>query len=302
MKTFSIPKPLYFNFQEICWFLDRGYDDCLHQVGNFGIRKLLWIDEKPILIQISDQQDELQIDLLNDAQTDVSLQVVAFVKDWFDLERDLAAFYSHMSQFPTLNERIGQFKGLRLLSINDLFEALAWAIIGQQINLTFAYRLKRRLVEKYGHQFVFEGEHYYHFPHFSQLVQVAVADLKEMQFSTRKAEYLIGIAQSLQENQISKPSLLALSHTEEMIVTLCKLRGIGEWTANYALMKSLKRMDSIPYGDAGLLKAIQLLNEMEQRPNRAEVVDFFKPHQGWEAYITFYLWQSLSTKKPLSKT
>lgn len=299
MSSFSIPKPPYFNFQEICWFLDRGYDDCLHQVSDTSIRKLLRIENELVLIQISETTADLRIEVLN-CQKNVKAQVTAFVRDWFDLDRDLDAFYEHLRSFPPLEQRIGQFKGLRLLSISDLFEALAWAIIGQQINLTFAYRLKRRLVEKYGEQLLFEGELYYHFPHFSQLISVEVAELKEMQFSTRKAEYLIGIAQSLQKASISKTSLLALSNTDAMIVELCKLRGIGEWTANYALMKSLKRMDSIPYGDAGLLKAIQLTNQTEHRPSKEEVTLFFEPHQGWEAYITFYLWQSLSTKKPLS--
>ena len=39
----------------------------------------------------------------------------------------------------------------------DLFESLVWAIIGQQINLTFAYTLKKRFVQDFGENIVFEN-------------------------------------------------------------------------------------------------------------------------------------------------
>ena len=52
---------------------------------------------------------------------------------------------------------IEQYYGLRTLGIPDLFEALSWGIIGQQINLTYAYTLKRRLVEQFGSYVEWDG-------------------------------------------------------------------------------------------------------------------------------------------------
>ena len=294
MNSWQISTPQYFNFSEVLWFLDRGYDDCLHEVNTSTIRKLLWIEDQPCLIQISDQRENLWIEVLNKIQPQYHKQISHYVRDWFDLDRDLGSFYEQIAKVPALYKRISMHQGLRLIGIHDLFEALSWSIIGQQINLTFAYRLKRRLVEQYGNSFQFEGITYYSFPSPQKIATCEIHELKAMQFSTRKAEYLIGIAQLLVDGIITKSQLADLEHTAAMVATLCKIRGVGEWTANYTLMKCLKRMDSIPYGDAGLLKAIQLVQQSESRPSREEIDLFFYPLSGWEAYTTFYLWQSLS--------
>jgi DNA-3-methyladenine glycosylase II len=72
------------------------------------------------------------------------------VSGWFDLERNMDPFYSLLRHDVRLFYMADAFAGLRIVGIPNLFEALCWSITGQQINLTFAYKLKRRLVETYG--------------------------------------------------------------------------------------------------------------------------------------------------------
>ena len=90
---------------------------------------------------------------------------------------------------------VHQFSGLRIIGIPDLLEALSWAIIGQQINLTFAYTLKHRLDEKYGTKVTFENQSYYLFPEATTIAAINPEVLRPLQFSQRKAEYLIGLAE-----------------------------------------------------------------------------------------------------------
>ena len=70
----------------------------------------------------------------------------AEIREILDLDRDLQPFYTHLADEPVARHALEQHKGLRLIRIPDLFEALSWTIIGQQINLRFAYTLKARLV------------------------------------------------------------------------------------------------------------------------------------------------------------
>ncbi len=79
---------------------------------------------------------------------------------------------------------------------------------------------------------------------------------------------------------------------------LIGLKGVGEWTANYILMKTFRIQEAIPYGDAGLNQALKKQLSLTSNPTREQIDTFFKPASGWEAYLTFYLWRSLS-KKPL---
>lgn len=291
---YKIPIPENFSFQECLWFLDRNYDDCLHEVRQNSVRKLLSVDDTPTLIEISEQDNYLIINILSGNYSEN--QIIEFVKNWFDIDRDLTDFYQLLSQDSDLAYMNLDYNGLRLLGIPDLFEALCWSIIGQQINLTFAYKLKRKITEAFGTKLIYEESDYYFFPSPAIVANLQVSDLLPMQFSTRKAEYLIEIAKQFVSGNITKSKLEKMS-TPEAIKALVSIRGIGEWTANYALMKSLKRLECVTYGDVGLYNALFALKGFPKRPSREQLDNFFEKFKNWEAYTVFYLWRSLAVKK-----
>lgn len=292
--TYKISIPQYFSFEECLWFLDRNYDDCLHEVRPNAVRKAILIDNEPTLLEITQDGNQLIIKVLVGNKSETS--IIEFVKDWFDLDRDLSNFYHLLEQDSELKYMTSEYQGLRLLAIPELFEALCWSIIGQQINLTFAYKLKRRLTEAYGTKLTYEGDDYYLFPKPEIMAKIKVEDLLPSQFSNRKAEYLIEIANQFLSGNISKEILSALK-TSEAIRLLVSVRGIGEWTANYALMKSLKRLECVTYGDVGLYNALHHLKGFDKRPSRETLHLFFNNFKDWEAYTVFYLWRSLAVKK-----
>ncbi|MEJ0054917.1 MAG: hypothetical protein WDN75_04290 [Bacteroidota bacterium] len=74
---------------------------------------------------------------------------------------------------------------------------------------------------------------------------------------------------------------------------LMKIKGIGNWTANYALMKTFRHPDAFPLEDAGVHNAIRNQLGMKSKPSLDRVRKIFKKYKGWEAYATLYLWKSL---------
>ncbi len=285
-----LPKPPNFNFKQIVWFLDRGYDDCLHKVEGNSVWKPIKTGNRKNLIRIEENHSDLVIHV--NGPTDQRNDILNYVNTWFDLDRDLSGFYAILRKSGSLESLPDSFYGFRIIAIPDLFESLAWSIIGQQINLRFAYRIKRAFVESYGEP-ADDDLGIYHFPGFEVVRDLSVTELRELQFSSRKAEYLIGIARSFSNGSIAQERLADMTDTAEVIDELCKTRGIGEWTANYAVMKSLGRMDCIPWGDTGMLEAIRKMRGLDRKPTREEVQAFYKPFKGWESYLTFYLWRSL---------
>ena len=292
--TFKIPTPPNFSFQECLWFLDRNYDDCLHKVRPDTVRKALLINNELTLIDISEIDNQLVINVL--MGNNYEKEIIEFVKEWFDYDRDLTNFYKLLRQDNDLKYMETDYYGLRLLGIPDLFEALCWSIIGQQINLTFAYKLKRKFTEVYGTKLTYDNSDYYVFPKPEIVANIKVEELLPLQFSNRKAEYLIEIAKQFVSGNISKEILSAHS-TDEAIRLLVGVRGIGEWTANYALMKSLKRLECVTYGDVGLYNALHHLKGFDKRPSRETLHSFFDNFKAWEAYTVFYLWRSLAVRK-----
>ena len=84
---------------------------------------------------------------------------------------------------------------------------------------------------------------------------------------------------------------LSLTEAKEKLM---EVKGVGNWTANYALMKTFRHRDAFPLEDAGVHNAIKNLKKLDRKPTLAEVTKLFKKYKGWEAYATLYLWKSLS--------
>lgn len=179
------------------------------------------------------------------------------------------------------------------MGIPDLFEALCWGIIGQQINLAFAYTLKRRFVETFGEREEWNGKDYWLFPSPEAVARLAPSDLTGLQMTARKSEYLIGAARLMAEGKLSKERLLAAGGHREAEKLLVGIRGIGPWTANYVLMRCLRFPTALPIEDVGLHNAIKLLLGMDRKPTVEEIRELAKPWAGWESYATFYLWRAL---------
>ena len=294
-KIWRIEKPALFSFRECLWFLDRGYDDCLFSIRNEEVRKAVLIDNQPVLFSVKEDGPSLLITLLKgsvSANSQTWLQ--DYVMEWFDMNLDLSPFYHLLQKDKRLAYMSRDYAGLRLISIPDLFEALCWSIIGQQINLTFAYKLKRRLVEKYGRAIEWEDTPYHLFPHHSVLAQLTTADLRPLQFSESKARYLIGVAQAFTNGQLSMSAIQSLSGWQAKQQALTSFKGIGVWTANYVLMKTLREPTAIPHGDVGLLKALETHKIIAERNETEKIQQFFRRYKGWEGYLVFYLWRSLA--------
>lgn len=294
--TVRLPKPDLFSFDECLHFLDRGYDDCLYTLENRSVLKPLHFGGDPFLIRVREETGSLVMDVMYGNPSEKQLQNAAdYVSDWFDLSRDISPFYRLLKREPRLAFMQEQYRGLRLMGIPDLFEALCWCVIGQQINLTFAHRLKQRLVETYGTSFTHRSSRHYLFPEPAQIAALTIGELRKLQFSHRKAEYLTGIAGEFAEGRISRKALKRLPDTSGMLRQLTAIRGVGEWTANYVLMKTLHRMDCITFGDTGLQNAVSTILKLGRKPARKEIETFFKLFAGWESYLVIYLWRTLSS-------
>src|SRR4051812_1825112 len=90
----KIPIPENFNFKECLWFLDRNYDDCLHEIKGDEVRKAIRINGEIYLLSIIGKKEVLEVNVLAGKETDQTNEFIcAYVKQWFDIDRDLKPFY-----------------------------------------------------------------------------------------------------------------------------------------------------------------------------------------------------------------
>jgi DNA-3-methyladenine glycosylase II len=290
----TIPVPDEFSFDLCMQFLQRSPRELLHRCSDSGVRKFLRVNDKDVLFELSGSNNHhLEINVLNGTVTEEQKnKLIAYVREWFDLETDLKPFYAMASKDRLLKDLIKKYHGYRIVGQPDLFESLVWAVLGQQINLQFAYTLKQRFVEKFGSKLVFDNDEYFLFPAPETVAALTDEHLLPLQFSRQKSKYTVLIAEAFASKQISKETLQGLSLTEAKEL-LMKIKGVGNWTANYALMKTFRYPDAFPLEDAGVHNAIKNLKKLDRKPTLDEVKKTFKKYKGWEAYATLYLWKSL---------
>src|SRR5690349_7659466 len=158
----SIPKEFSheLNFQ----FLKRSPKEVLHRINEDVVTKLIPFKEEKVLVQIKPGKEKLLLNFLNGEPSASAKQHIRnYVVEWFDLETDLKPFYAMAGEDKLLGPLVGKFHGYRIIGQPDLFESIIWAVLGQQINLQFAYTLKQRFVEQFGEQLIWDNTPYFLF-------------------------------------------------------------------------------------------------------------------------------------------
>jgi len=289
----KIPFPEIFSYDLCLSFLKRSPREVLHRVENETVTKALSVDGQLVIFLITANDGSLVVNFLNSKpSTKIQKRVEAYIREWFDMETNLKPFYTLARKDEMLKDLVKKFHGYRIIGQPDLFESLVWAVLGQQINLQFAYTLKQRFVQQFGERVTHDGIDHYLFPEPKLVAALGDDDLLPLQFSRQKSKYVKLIGEAFASGTISKEELSKLSF-EEAKAELMKIKGIGNWTANYALMKTFRYPNSFPLEDAGLHNAIKNLKGMKKKPSLNQVKRIFKNYKGWEAYATLYLWKSL---------
>ncbi|MFD1413648.1 DNA-3-methyladenine glycosylase family protein [Oceanobacillus jeddahense] len=292
-----IETPASFDFKVNLDYLQRNANECMYEIENNRITRVMKINHMRTLVRISEaDRENIVVEFLADTEPILLEDKKAIVHDvceWFDLERNLLPFYEMGWQDSLLKQAIERFYGLRVMGLNDLFEALCWGILGQQVSLPFAYTLKRQFVEKFGDSLDYNGKKYWIFPSFDKISRLTVEDLADIKMTKRKREYIIDVAKLMANGDLSKEKLLHLDDLKQAEEELVRIRGIGPWTANYVLMRCLRYQNAFPIDDVGLINAIKFVMGMDRKPTKEEIRALASQWENWESYATFYLWRML---------
>jgi len=291
-----ITLPENFDMNANLGYLTREKNECMHEIENDIITKVIAIGEIRSLVQVSViNNKQMVVQFLNDSRPIENWkreEIVKYIHEWFDLDNDLTPFYEMAKADPLLKIPTREFYGLRVIGIPDLFEALCWGVLGQQINLTFAYSLKRQFVEGFGDSIEWNGKKYWVFPTYERIALLTPTDLADIKMTLKKSEYIIGIAKLMASGELSREKLMKMNF-KDAEKNLIKIRGIGPWTANYVLMRCLRFQTAFPIDDVGLINSIKILRNMNRKPTKDEILEISFPWKNWESYATFYLWRVL---------
>lgn len=190
---------------------------------------------------------------------------------------DPTEFESSFETDPFLGPLIRQRPGLRIAQTATAYEAITWAIMGQQVNLKFALELRRSFIQlanvRLGDLFCY--------PDASAAARIDWNELPRRKFSRAKAETLERVTRMVLEQHLD------LSQPERLLA----VKGIGPWTVNYTMLRGFARPDCSLHGDAAVKKALQqVFGRSLSGAEAEELLARYAPHRSLTAA---HCWASL---------
>jgi DNA-3-methyladenine glycosylase II len=160
---------------------------------------------------------------------------------------------------------------------------LTLGIIGQQISRLAARAVFERLLERLGGGALEPA----------LVAGLSPDELRAIGFSYAKAAAVLELAQRVVSGEFVFAELESLPD-DEAISRLVGLRGVGPWSAQVFLLRTLRRPDVFPAGDMGLRRALVRLDDLDDLPSVPSAEDRAVAWRPWRSYAARYLWLSYS--------
>ena len=158
----------------------------------------------------------------------------------------------------------------------DLFDALMHAIVGQQIATKAQQTVWGRLVQVLGEV---------------TPATVDALDAESMQglgLSFRKVGYMKAAARKALSGEFD---VEALRHMDDASVSaaLCKLDGVGVWTAEMLMLFSLQRPNVLSFGDLAIIRGLRMVYR-HKAVNRERFEAYRRRFSPYGSVASLYLW------------
>jgi DNA-3-methyladenine glycosylase II len=269
-RTFSVAPLPPFRLDLTVWALRRRPDNTIDRWDGRTYRRALPLGTGGIelaAVQVgSAAVPELTVTLTGaqlDEQTEEAAR--AALARLLGFELDLSKFYRLAAGDPFLHTLATRFRGLKPPRFPTLFECLVNAIACQQLTLTVGIRLLNRLTEAHGTAPAPGTTRAFPVP--TQLACLSSEALRPLGFSRAKSRSVVELATGISTGMVDVAGIETLDD-DAALTALLRLRGVGRWTAEYALLRGLGRLHVFPGDDVGAR------NNLARWLNRREPLDY----------------------------
>ena len=283
-----------FDFAATARFLRFTEAEAVDTFSENIYRRAIHLDDRLCLLRVSSSgtrsRPQLAVALEDKSPLASSeqRQVEKIARRIFSPEHDLKKFRAQVANDPLMSELERKCRGLRMARWPSLFEAMTISILLQQISTSVAIAFKRRLVEKFGERLMVGDEMYLAFPRAETLARAGTDDLRRLGLTNAKAVSIIELARRVINGELDENEL-AREENESLIARLTSLRGVGRWTAEWALMLHFGRTGVFPANDLALRGLVikyynkgAVMSEREVRALARELWD------DWASYAAIY--------------
>ncbi|WP_309292521.1 3-methyladenine DNA glycosylase 2 [Azonexus sp.] len=251
---------------------------------------LIW-QGRPACLRIAFADGVAEAELAVDGGRADDTALVSTVRRLLGLDQPVVAFERAHAAHPQLGPLLVRQSGLRVPLAATPFEALTWAVTGQQISLGVAISLRRKLLLAAGPR---HSGGLVCYPDAERLVVLDEAALRAAGFSGSKAQTLLAVSRLVVEGALPLDDWLMEPPAGEIRECLLAVRGIGPWTVDYVLLRGYGWLDGSLHGDAAVRRGLGRLIGMTGTPDAKAAQAWLMPFAPWRALVAAHLWASLA--------
>jgi DNA-3-methyladenine glycosylase II len=287
--SLSIELPTDFRAEDILGFHRRDPLMVAERVDANSLQKgLTWHGSAACLtISFHSGRAEAELAIDGSAGPDDAQQLEQMVRRMLGLAQPIHDFEQAYRTHPQLGRLIARRPGLRVPLTATPFEALTWAITGQQISVSAAISIRRRLILAAGlrHSCGLACH-----PDADRIARMPNDLLREAGLSRSKTETLLLLSQRVQENALPLEAWSATMPVETMREQLLLVRGIGAWTVNYSLLRGYGWLDGSLHGDVAVRRGLQSLLGCSEEITVQRAQHWLEEFSPWRALVAAHLW------------
>jgi len=283
-----------FDFQLTAKIFSDG-DKQISRYENGKHWQVIRVNSKLILVTIKSSGTVDDPKLLVELKSNVEIsnddkeKAKEIISSLFNSNLDLELFYEEVKNDEILSKLAQKLRGLKGPSTATVFEALVCSIAEQQISLNVAHSLEKNLIKTFGDALEIDDDVYYAFPTPQRLASATLEHLRKCGLSLRKAEYIKDVSRLIANGRLDLEKFKGYEDTKEIISELCKIRGIGVWTAELTMVRGLRKQEVMPADDIGLRRHISHYYSNDRKISSQEALKIAERWGRWKGLAGFYL-------------
>ncbi|MBS0653022.1 MAG: DNA-3-methyladenine glycosylase 2 family protein [Verrucomicrobia bacterium] len=288
---FNLPAMAPFRLDLTVWALKRRSRNIVDQWNGVCYTRVFIIKNSPIKVEVQQKKGKSEISVVASTHhliADPKLEISRLLNMTLGLEIDLRWFYKLTKYDKVLHPLVLKYKGVKPPRLPSIFEALVNAIAFQQFSLEAGFSLLNNLTVKYGKPFKEKDSICYAFPEPCELMNCTVKELMSIGFSQNKSKTLILIASTIFHHEETLSNLDELSN-DDIVQLLSNFKGIGRWSAEYVLLRGLRRTEILPGDDVGIHKSLMGLLSLRKRPDYDRIKKIEKKWYPYAGLIYFHI-------------
>ena len=269
------------------WALRRRAHNQIDRFDAAVWRRVLVVGGKPVAIAVQQTRTGTRPEIESVARgpRDRATRdaVAAVVSRMLALDLDLAPFYRIANPDTVLRPMAERLRGMKPPRFPSVFEALANAVACQLVSLSAGLHVINRIAAVCGRAASGDPSAIRSFAEPRLIARASEDELRALGLSRPKARYLIGLARIALDRRDPDFASLAALDDAGAIEYLRSLHGVGRWTAEYVLLRSLGRLNVFPADDVGATKFLFRWLGMSGKPDYERVrrlLSRWHPYQG----------------------